>query len=88
MARFQHPYAKRIAIPEIPAQPGDGFRRVAGYLVQVEGGYITRVCTNEDNGTWGVPYIPCKTGGWDNAYRELTVEAFRARVRRGTVKIA
>lgn len=66
----------------------DGFHRVAGYLVRVENGYVGRVCTDEDNGVWGVPYIPCKTGGWDNAYLQLTPDAFRARVNRCTIRIA
>lgn len=86
MSRTIHPYAAPIT-STVEKKPGDGFRRVAGYLVQIEGGYITRVCTNEEKGSWGVPYIPCKYGGWDNAYGELTPDAFRARVRRGTVSI-
>ena len=86
MARTIHPYAAPIT-RNVEAKPGDGFRHVAGYLVQVEGGYITRVCTDEEQGKWGVPYIPSKYGGLDNAYGELTPEAFRARIRRGTVSI-
>lgn len=66
----------------------DGFHRVAGYLVITEDGYITRVCTNEDKGEWSVPYTPGKYGGWDNAYRDLTPDAFRKRLERETVRLA
>lgn len=66
----------------------DGFYKVAGYEVIIEDGYVARVCTDEERGSWGVPYIPCRTGGWDNAYKCLSPDAFRARVNRGTVLIA
>lgn len=65
----------------------DGFHKIAGYEVIIENGYVGRVCINEDKGLWGVPFIPCKYGGWDNAYLCLTPDAFRARVRRDTVRI-
>lgn len=66
----------------------DGFHKIAGYEVIIENGYIKRVCINMGKGEWGVPYIPCKAGGWDNAYMCLTPDAFRSRVRRGTIHIA
>lgn len=66
----------------------DGFHIIAGYNCIVEDGYIARVCTDTEKGCWGVPFIPCKYGGWDNAYKQLTPDAFRARLSRGTVIIA
>lgn len=66
----------------------DGFHRIAGYLVIIEDGYVGRVCVNEDKGAWAVPFIPCKYGGWDNAYLQLTPDAFRARLKRETIKFA
>lgn len=66
----------------------DGFHVIAGYTVRMEGGYIGRVCVNEEKGIWAVPYIPSKHGGWDNAYLQLTPDAFRARIRRNTIHFA
>lgn len=66
----------------------DGFHKVSGYTVSVEDGYICRVCVNEEKGVWCVPYIPCKYGGYDNAYKCLTIDAFRKRVERGTIHFA
>ena len=63
----------------------DGFYKVCGMTAIVEDGYVCRVCVNEEKGLWGVPYIPCKNGGWDNAYKCLTLDALRARMNRGTV---
>lgn len=63
----------------------DGWHKVAGYDVYIENGLIVRgtIGTGYDYRT-AYPYIAAKDGGWDNASRELTPEAFRARVRRGT----
>jgi hypothetical protein len=66
----------------------DGFHRIAGYMVIIEGGYIGRVCVDEGKGVWCVPYIPGKYGGWDNAYLQLTPDAFRARLKRDTIQLA
>ena len=63
----------------------DGWHKVAGYDVYVENGLIVRgtIGAGFDYRT-SYPYVAAKDGGWDNASRQLTPEAFRARVRRGT----
>lgn len=66
----------------------DGIHIVYGMRVMVEDGYVLRVCVNDDKNIWCVPFIPCKYGGWDNAYKCLTLDALRARMDRDTVKFA
>ena len=61
----------------------NGWHKIAGYNVYIEDNRIVRGVTSD----WQLPLCPytaSKYGGWDNASRDLTPDAFRARVRRGT----
>lgn len=64
----------------------DGWYKVSGYEVYVEDGVIVRGVSADGQRTT-YPYIKCKTGGWDNASRCLTVSAFRSRVARETARM-
>lgn len=70
------------------AKVKDGIHLVYGMQVQVEDGYVLRVCVNEEKGMWCVPFIPGKYGGWDNAYKQLTLRALRDRMSKDTVTFA
>lgn len=65
----------------------DGWHTICGYEVYVEDGYIMHGVTGgwQSVTTW--PYRACKHGGWD-ATGPITVDAFRAGVRRGTIMMS
>lgn len=64
----------------------DGWHKIYGYDVYVEDGCVVRGVTDDwKQGlrtTW--VYRASKYGGWDSAGK-VTVDAFRAGVRRGTI---
>ena len=63
----------------------NGWHEIAGYNVYIENGVIVRGTSGNGYDLHTVyPYIPGKYGGWDNASRELSPAAFRARIKRGT----
>lgn len=67
----------------------DGWHIVADYEVYIENGLILRGVSGgyyDQRTTY--PYISSKYGGWDNASGELTPNAFRKRVKRGTAIMA
>lgn len=64
----------------------DGWTRIAGYTVYVEDGRVRRGVKNDGQET-SYPYIASKQGGWD-LDQSMTPDAFRAKVRRGTAKMA
>lgn len=65
----------------------DGWHEIAGYIVFVENDKILRGLTaDEQRTTWCYRYNR-RDGGWD-AEDNITVGAFRAGVRRGTIKMA
>lgn len=64
----------------------DGWHEIAGYTVFVENGEIVRGMTSDkQRTTWCYRYN--RSGGWDKE-DSITVDAFRAGVRRGTIKMA
>lgn len=67
----------------------DGWHNIKGYDIYVENGLVKRGTLGDDlNYRTAWIYTKSKNGGWDNASGELTVSAFRARVKRGTVKVS
>lgn len=65
----------------------DGWHKIAGYEVYMEDGYIIRGMTG--TGARQRPtyvYRASRDGGWDREDR-ITPNAFRAAVKRGTVKM-
>ena len=64
----------------------NGFHKLAGYVVYVEDGRVLRGIRRDRNGydVTSYPYRSCKEGGWD-LDAGVTVDAFRAAVRRGTM---
>lgn len=63
----------------------DGFHKIAGYDVYVENDKVLRGVSSDWTKTTYV-YRACKKGGWD-CVRSISVDAFRAGVRRGTIKM-
>lgn len=69
----------------------NGWHIIKGYKVFLQDGKITKAIKKSDSGMGEVSasvFIPSTFGGWDNANGDLTLAAFRARVTRGSVKIA
>lgn len=66
----------------------DGWHKIAGFNIFVENGRVMRGIRHDINGSevTAYPYRASKNGGWDND-AGLTVEAFKAGVRRGTVTL-
>lgn len=67
----------------------DGWHKIAGYDVYVEGGRVLRGTKTDYNGyeVSAYPYRRnARYGGWDNC-SGLTVSAFSAGVRRGTIDL-
>lgn len=61
----------------------DGWHSICGYDVYVEDGFILRGV--KDNGQLpSYVYRACRYGGWGKEER-ISIEAFRAGVRRGTI---
>ena len=58
------------------------FGKVYGYTVYVEEGKVTMAL--DTYGYAKYPYIASRDGGWDLAVKELTVNALRQRMARGT----
>lgn len=68
----------------------DGWYTVAGYEVYVENNKVVKGVKKSCSGVGEVPaypYVAAKDGGWNLASRELSLEAFRARVKRGTADL-
>lgn len=61
----------------------DGWHKIKGYDVYIEGGRIIRGLSSDGQKTT-YPYRKCKTGGWDNV-SGISINAFRAGWRRGTI---
>lgn len=62
----------------------DGWHKVYGYAVYVEGGRVKRAVAN---GVAAYPYRASKYGGWDiDTY--LSLDALRAGLSRGTMIIS
>ena len=58
-------------------------------IFYIENGYVIRGMAAAGIGYVGThPYIKSRYGGWDNASGDLTIEAFRARVKRNSVIMA
>lgn len=55
---------------------------IYGYTVYVEDGKVTMAL--DKDGYAKYPYIASRYGGWDLASRELSVNALRQRMARGT----
>lgn len=66
----------------------EGWFKVYGYMVLVEGGVVVRGlrCDLGWKATTLYPYKACRTGGWDRAY-DMSLTSFRAAVRRGTAAL-
>lgn len=67
----------------------DGWHNVSGYRVYIRNGQIVRGMRGQGRDqrpAWLYRYNP-RLGVW-SACMSMSVDAFRARVRRGTVKIA
>lgn len=66
----------------------DGWHVICGYKVYVENDRISGGILGEGNRQRGAGvYRWCRRGGWDLEY-SVTVNAFRAAVNRGTMKLA
>lgn len=68
----------------------DGWRIIAGYEVYVEDGKIRHGVKDSYTGIGQVStyvYRASRYGGWDREYSGVTVAAFRAGVRRGTISM-
>lgn len=65
----------------------DGWHIISGYRVYVEDGRVLRgILGNGNSQRTAYPYRACRTGGWDNV-SGLSVDAFRAGVRRGSISM-
>ena len=66
----------------------DGWHTIAGYYVYIEDGYITRGLKGIEGvyQTAGYIYRKLKSGGWGKE-TAVSVAAFRAGVKRGTITI-
>ena len=67
----------------------EGWHIIYGWEVHVnERGYIDRAIKEDSNGSkvTGYVYRKCKSGGWDYE-EECTIDAFRAGLNRGTIRI-
>lgn len=63
----------------------DGWHKICDYDVYIENDRVLR--GTKANGTLpAYVYRACRTGGWDNDCG-LTVNAFKAGVRRGTIRM-
>lgn len=64
----------------------DGWHKIYGYDVYIENNIVIR--GTKANGTLpAYVYRACRAGGWDRD-NSVTVNAFRAGVRRGTIKMS
>ncbi len=63
----------------------DGWHKICGYDVYVENDKVLRG-TKYNGQLPSCVYRSCKSGGWDREYK-ISVDAFRAGVRRGTIKM-
>ena len=63
----------------------DGWHTIMGYDVYVEDGKVLRG-TKDKGQLPAYVYRACKRGGWELEYA-VTVAAFRAGVRRGTIRM-
>lgn len=63
----------------------DGWHVICGYDVYVENGFIVRGIKEDYNRSpvAAYPYRRCRRGGWDQD--NMSVDAFRSGVKRGTV---
>lgn len=61
----------------------DGWHKIKGYDVYIEGGRIIRGLSADGQKTT-YPYRKCRSGGWDNV-SGISINAFRAGWRRGTI---
>ena len=63
----------------------DGWHVLMGYDVYVENSRVLYGVTSDGQQTI-YPFRSVRTGGWDNA-SGLTVDSFRAGIRRGTIRM-
>ncbi len=63
----------------------DGYHKICGYDVYVENDKVIRG-TKANVTLPAYVYRSCKTGGWDREYN-ISVSAFRAGIRRGTINM-
>lgn len=65
----------------------DGWHVICGYEVYVENGIVIRGIREDYNGSRvsAYPYRACRSGGWD--HDTMSVDAFRAGVKRGTISL-
>lgn len=63
----------------------DGWHTISGYMVYVENGYIVRGLSHNRQETTYV-YRVSKHSGWD-ADDRITIDAFRAGIKRGTIRM-
>lgn len=69
----------------------NGWRIIKGYKIFLQDSKITKAIKKSDSGIGEVSasvYIPSKFGDWSNANGDLTLAAFKARLAKGSVKIA
>ena len=64
----------------------DGWRAICGWDVYIEDGFVVRGVSSGPDVVPVYPYRKDRHGGW-NSCSGLTVAAFRAGVKRGTVRL-
>lgn len=64
----------------------DGWRRIAGYTVFVENGYVIRgVRKRGIRSSPCYPYEPYRLGGWTSA--QPLAKTFKSRIKNGTIRM-